>query len=93
MVEDDYLDRANVDIVRGGVTGIDVPQQLLTVKGLRAPLKYDKLLVAWGAETLRLAKDYSNVHYIEDKFSHAKVHNNLIKAKSVVVLGRTLEAC
>ena len=59
---------------------------------MRAPLQFDKLLVAWGAEKMKLEKNYPNVHYIEDKFSHAKVHNDLVKAKRVVVMGNTFEA-
>ena len=48
--------------------------------------------MAWGAEKKRLGTNYSNVHYIEDKFSHAKVHNDLLRAKQVVILGGTLDA-
>jgi hypothetical protein len=32
------------------------------------------------------------VYYLEDKQSHARVHNELLRAKSVVVFGGTLEA-
>ena len=32
------------------------------------------------------------MYYLEDRFSHAKFHNNLLKAKCVVVLGGTFEA-
>lgn len=32
------------------------------------------------------------MHYIEDRYSHAKVHNELLKAKSVVIMGGTFEA-
>jgi UDP-N-acetylglucosamine 2-epimerase len=49
-------------------------------------------MVTWGAEKRKLQQNYSNVHYIEDRFSHAKLHNSLIKAKSVVVMGNTFEA-
>jgi len=59
---------------------------------MRQPLQFDKLLVAWGAEKNKLGQSYSNVHYIEDRFSHAKVHNSLLKAKNVVVLGNTFDA-
>lgn len=54
MVEDDYLDRANVDIIRGRVSDIDVEERTLKVKGLRKPIKFEKLLVAWGAEKEKL---------------------------------------
>lgn len=41
---------------------------------------------------MRLGHSYTNVHYIEDRYSHAKLHNELLKAKQVVVLGGTFEA-
>lgn len=63
----------------------------MRVKGLRKPIKFEKVLVAWGAEKDKLKTNYTNVHYIEDRFSHAKVHNALIKSKQVVVLGNTFE--
>lgn len=55
-------------------------------------MEFDKLLIAWGAEKKRLNKTYSNVHYIEDKFSHAKVHNSVLKANHVLILGGTFES-
>lgn len=54
LVEDDYLDRANVDIIRGRVSDIDVEERTLKVKGLRKPIKFEKMLVAWGAEKEKL---------------------------------------
>ena len=54
LVEDDYLDRANVDIVKGEVRAIDVNKKQMVVKGLRKPLKFDKVIVAWGADQKRL---------------------------------------
>lgn len=47
----------------------------MRVKGLRKPIKFEKVLVAWGAEKDKLKTNYANVYYIEDRFSHAKVHN------------------
>ena len=32
------------------------------------------------------------MHVIEDRFSHAKVHNELLRANQVVILGNTFEA-
>jgi hypothetical protein len=32
------------------------------------------------------------VHYVEDRYSHAKVHNEVLRAKQVVVLGGTFDA-
>mmetsp|Transcript_4104 Transcript_4104/g.6941 ORF Transcript_4104/g.6941 Transcript_4104/m.6941 type:complete len:207 (+) Transcript_4104:1376-1996(+) len=58
---------------------------------MRDPVHFDKLLVSWGSERQKL-RGLSNVYTIEDKFSHAKVHNQLLKSKKVVVLGSTFEA-
>lgn len=54
LVEDDYLDRANIDIIRGRVSDIDVEERTIKVAGLRKPIKFEKLLVAWGAEKEKL---------------------------------------
>jgi hypothetical protein len=32
------------------------------------------------------------VYYLEDRFSHAKVHNEILKAKNIVVYGGTFQA-
>jgi len=59
-------------------------------------LHFDKVVVAWGAEKKRIntMKEgiYSNLYYIEDRHSHAKIHNELLKAKVIVVMGGTFEA-
>lgn len=53
-------------------------------------------MIAWGAYKKRIqslnGQSYSNVVYIEDKYSHAKFHNDMIKSKSIVVMGGTFEA-
>lgn len=48
---------------------------------------FDKMLIAWGCTKKRLAKEYSNVHYLEDRYAHARCHNALLKAKTVCILG------
>ena len=50
------------------------------------------MLVAWGAYKKRLNKDYSNVYYLEDRYSHAKCHNEILKAKKIMILGSTMDA-
>lgn len=50
------------------------------MKGVKERIEFDKLLVAWGSYKKRLTKDYSNVFYLEDRFTHAKCHNEVIKA-------------
>jgi hypothetical protein len=54
LVEDDYLDRANIDIIRGRVNEINIEDRTIKVKGMRKPIKFEKLLVAWGAEKEKL---------------------------------------
>ena len=49
------------------------------------------MLIAWGAFKKRLTKDYTNAFYLEDRYSHAKCHNEILKAKKIVVLGSTLD--
>lgn len=92
LVEDDFLDRANVDIIKGDVRHIDVENRQIVIKGLKKPLEFEKVIIAWGAEMDRLEKSYSNVYYIEDRYTHANIHNKLIKAKKIVVLGNAFEA-
>ena len=92
MVEEDYLDRANVDVVKGEVKGIDLTKNLLFVKGHSEPIQFDKVLVAWGSQKKRLNKEYSNVYYLEDRHSHARAHNEILKAKSILIMGGTFEA-
>lgn len=92
LVEEDFLDRANVDIIRDAVKYIDAEEQEIGLKGMKKPIKFEKLLIAWGHNKARLAQEYPNVHYIEDKFSHAKIHNNLLRAKKILVMGNTFES-
>lgn len=50
-------------------------------------------MIAWGAYKKRLgSQEYSNVFYLEDRHSHARCHNEIIKAKTIVVMGGTFEA-
>lgn len=49
-------------------------------------------MIAWGSYKKRLGKEYSNVYYLEDRHSHARCHNEMLKAKSIVVMGGTFEA-
>ena len=64
----------------------------ITLAGKNERINFDKVLLAWGTEKNKLGKPYSNVFYLEDQQSHARIHNEIIKAKQVVVLGGTMEA-
>jgi len=50
LVEEDFLDRANIDVIKGQVSNIDCDERQITIKGLNKPIHFDKVLVAWGAE-------------------------------------------
>ncbi len=92
MVEEDYFDRANIDVVKGEIKTIDLNKKEIVVKGLKKPMPFDKILIAWGANKKRLNQEYSNVFVLEDRQSHARCHNEILKAKTVVVMGGTFEA-
>ena len=81
-----------MDIIKGEVKSINLDRRELTIKGQRKPIEFEKVIVAWGAEQDKLNKSYSNVYYVEDRFSHATVHNKLVSAKTVLILGNTFEA-
>ena len=72
---------------------IDWRNHEITVKGGKtAKLNYDKLLVAWGSHKKRLKQEYTNVHYLEDRISHERCSKDILKAKTVVVFGGTMDA-
>ena len=56
MVEEDYLDRANIDLIRGEIKNIDVDKKEIVVKGMRKPIKFEKIIIAWGSEINKLSK-------------------------------------
>lgn len=64
----------------------------MLIKGINELIPFEKILIAWGANKKRLNSDYANVYYLEDRHSHAKCHNEIIKAKTIVVMGGTFEA-
>ena len=92
MVEEDYLDRANIDVIKGELKTIDLNNNIITVKGVKEQIYFDKVMIAWGSYKKRLSKEYSNVFYLEDRHSHARCHNELLKAKQIVIMGGTFEA-
>ena len=88
----DFLDQAKVNVIRGGVEKIDWQKRQIYMKSRKERLDYDKLLVAWGSHKRRLAQEYSNAFYLEDRLSHTKCSEALRQAKSVVILGGTMDA-
>jgi NADH dehydrogenase FAD-containing subunit len=49
MVEEDYLDRANIDVIKGEIKAIDLNKNQLIIKGTNGPIEFDKILIAWGS--------------------------------------------
>ncbi|CDW84041.1 pyridine nucleotide-disulphide oxidoreductase family protein [Stylonychia lemnae] len=96
LVEKDFLDRANVEVVAGELSSIDLNKNEIGMKGQKSKIKFDKVMIAWGSQKKRIqnlaGSEYSNVYYLEDRFSHAKVHNEILKAKTILVMGGTFEA-
>ena len=45
----DFLDRANITVIKGNVKAIDKEKKLIKIRGIKDVIKFDKLLIAWGA--------------------------------------------
>lgn len=56
MVEPDYLQRANVDIIKGRIKSFDIPNKYLEIAGEIKPIKFDKLILTYGSFKKRLSK-------------------------------------
>lgn len=92
FVEENFFEAANIRVMKGELKELDVDNKRIKLKGDHKYWEFDKILFAWGSEKAKLANQYSNVFYLEDRQSHARVHNEILKAKQVCVLGGTLEA-
>ena len=71
---------------------IDLEKKQITFSSNTQRIDFDKILLACGSNKQRLKKEYSNVFYMEDSQSHARIHNELLRAKQVVILGSTWDA-
>ena len=92
LTDVDFLDKANITVIKGDIKSIDKAKKTIKVKGMKHQIEFDKMLIAWGSYKKRLNKDYSNVFYLEDRYSHAKCHNEILKAEKIMVLGSNLDA-
>ena len=92
LTDQDFLDRANVMVMKGQIKKIDKDKKQIYLKGVKDVISFDKMLIAWGSHKKRLKKEYSNVFYLEDRYSHAKCHNEILKAKKIVIMGETIDA-
>ena len=78
-----------IDIVRGKATGIDIAKRQLQIDG-RAPIEYDALLLATGAEPIRLklpGEDLPHVHFLRTLDDSRSIIEAAKTAKRAVVLG------
>jgi NADPH-dependent 2,4-dienoyl-CoA reductase/sulfur reductase-like enzyme/nitrite reductase/ring-hydroxylating ferredoxin subunit len=78
-----------IDIVRGSVTRVDVAARQVEVEG-RAPIPYQALLLATGAEPVRLplpGADLPHVHYLRSLGDSRAIIEAAKKAKTAVVIG------
>lgn len=88
-VEPNLLQKAAIDIETDKIEKIDFEKKVLTAGKKEIPFTH--LLFAGGC-TKETLKNYVNVFNITDYESHAQVHNKVIKAKHVWVVGPTFEA-
>lgn len=80
-VEDGFFEAANVRVMKGELKAFDPKKKYVDLKGSKERVYFDKILFAWGSEKKRLKGDWSNVFYLEDRQAHARVHNEILKAK------------
>ncbi|HEX7979215.1 MAG TPA: FAD-dependent oxidoreductase [Gemmatimonadaceae bacterium] len=79
----------NIEIVRGRATQLDVKAHRLEVEG-RDPIPYDALLLATGAEPIRLGlpgEQAPHVHYLRSLADSRSIIAAADKAKRAVVIG------
>ena len=84
-----YADHG-IDVVRGRATRLDVAQHRLEVAG-RDPLPFDSLILATGAEPIRLTStpghDLPHVHYLRSLRDSRSIIEAAGSAKHAVVIG------
>ena len=86
---DDFYAEHKIDVVRGRATGIDTRNKKLKVDG-REPLEYDALLLATGAEPIRLdvpGANRAHVHTLRSLADSRAIIDDAKRAKRAVVIG------
>src|SRR6185312_13129278 len=86
---DGFYAEHKIDIVRGRATNVDTKARTVEVEG-RAPLVYDALLLATGAEPIRLkvpGDDQSHVHFLRTLDDSRSIIAAAENAKHAVVIG------
>ena len=93
ITDQDFLDKTNVTVIKDPIKRIDWMNREITLTGGRSSkIPYDKLLLAYGSVKSRLKQEYSNAHYLEDRISHQRCSSQLASAKTVAILGGTMDA-
>ena len=86
---DGFYAEHRIDVVRGRATRIDTAAKSVAVEG-HAPVKYDALLLATGAEPISLklpGEDGAHVHYLRSLADSNSLIAASKDAKRVVVIG------
>ncbi len=86
---DGFYAEHKIDIVRGRATNVDTKARRVEIEG-REPLSYDALLLATGAEPIRLkvpGDDLPHVHFLRSLNDSRSIVDASKTAKRAVVLG------
>jgi NADPH-dependent 2,4-dienoyl-CoA reductase/sulfur reductase-like enzyme len=86
---DNFYAEHGIDVVRGHATGIDAKNKKLAMQG-HEPFEYDVLLLATGAEPIRLdvpGADRAHVHTLRSLADSRKIIDAVRNSKRVVVIG------
>ena len=86
---DGFYSGHKIDIVRGRATNVDTKARRVEIEG-RAPLAYDALLLATGAEPIHLqvpGDDLPHVHFLRTLDDSRSIIEVAKKAKRAVVIG------
>ncbi len=86
---DDFYARHEIDVVRGHARAIDTRNEKLVVEG-REPLQYDTLLLATGADAIRLdvpGADRAHVHTLRSLADSRAIIDAAKRAGRAVVIG------
>lgn len=84
-----FYDEHRITVIRARVTKLDVANKRVELEG-RAPVSYDALLVATGAEPIHLGlpgEDQRHVHYLRSLADSRSIIAAAKQAKRAVVIG------
>ncbi|HEY6218775.1 MAG TPA: FAD-dependent oxidoreductase [Gemmatimonadaceae bacterium] len=85
----DFYAQHQIEVVRGSVTRIDAAKKEVTVEGQK-PLRFDALLLATGAEPVKLplpGADQPHVHYLRSLADSRAIIAATKTSKQAVVIG------